>query len=175
MSRRYVLFAAVYESGPPALDGLRVMTAAGRSQVAGTGLLHRDVSGRTTLERTNGSKVVRAGLVGLVVGFAAGLGTRQMWATALIGAVIGAVVGYRDRTMEDRELHSLVGVHVPVGGYAVVALAEQDLAQRLSQQFDLALAICVMPISGPRMSELAHRMAIGNADVTRALDGPRGA
>jgi hypothetical protein len=171
MSRRYVLFAAVYGSSPPALDGLRVMTSAGREEVAGTGLLHRDASGRTTLERTSGSTVLRAALVGLVVGFAAGLGTRLMWATAVIGAVIGVIVGYRDRSTEDRELHSLVGVLVPTGGCAIVALTEQDLAQRLSRQFDLALATRMIPISGRRMSELARRMAIGNAEVTRALDG----
>lgn len=174
MSRRYVLFAAVYGSGPPALEGLRVMTSAGRQEVAGTGLLHRDENGRTTLERTSGSTVLRAALVGLVVGSAAGLGTMLMWATALIGAVIGAVVGYHDRTTEDRELHTLVGVFVPAGGYAVVALAEHDLARRLARQFDLALTTCMIPISGRRMSELARRMAVGNADVTRALDGPRG-
>lgn len=174
MRRRYVLFAAVYGSGPPALDGLRVMTSAGREEVAGTGLLHRDESGRTTLQRTSGSTVLRAALVGLAVGLAAGLGTRLMWATGLIGAVVGAVVGHRDRSTEDRELDELVGVHVPAGGYAVVALAEQDLAQRLARQFDLAQAICMMPIAGQRMAQLARRMAIGNADVTRALDGPLG-
>lgn len=171
MRRRYVLFAAVYRSGPLALDGLRVLTSAGREEVAGPSLLHRDEHGRTTLERPSGSTVLRAALVGLVVGLAAGLGTRLMWATALIGAVVGAVVGYHDRTTEDRELDVLVGVHVPPGGYAIVALAEQDLARRLSRQFDLAQAICMMPIAGQRMSELARRMAMGNADVTRALDG----
>ena len=150
MTRRYVLFAAVYGSDPPALEGLRVMTSAGRAEVAGTGLLHRDASGRPTLERTSGSTVLRAALVGLVVGFAAGLGTRLMWATAVIGAVIGAIVGYRDRSTEDRELHSLVGVLVPTGGCAIVALTEQDLAQRLSKQFDLALATQMIPISGRR-------------------------
>lgn len=171
MSRRFVLFAAVYRSGPLALDGLRVLSAAGREQVAGPSLLHRDELGRTTLERPSGSTVVRAALVGLLVGLAAGLGTRLMWVTALIGAVTGAVVGYRDRSTEDDELRSLVGVRVPAGGYAVVALTEQDLARRLSQQFDLAVETCMIPIAGRRMSELAHRMAIGNADVTRALDG----
>ena len=171
MRRRYVLFAAVYRSDALALDGLRVLTAAGRGEVAGTGLMHRDENGRTTLQRTSGSSVLRAALVGLAVGFAAGLGTRLMWATALIGAVIGCVVGYSDRTTEDRELDSLVGELVPSGGYAVVAVAEQGLAGRLSQQFDLAQAIRTIPISGRRMSELARRMASGNPEVLRALDG----
>lgn len=172
MSRRYVLFAAVYGSDALAIDGLRVLTCASRAEVAGTGLMHRDESGRTTLQRTAGSTVLRATLVGLVVGFAAGLGTRLMWATALIGAVIGCVVGYSDRTTEDRELGSLVGELVPSGGWAIVALAEQDLAGRLSQQFELAQAIRMIPISGRRMSELARRMASGNPEVLRALDGP---
>jgi hypothetical protein len=171
MSRRYVLFAAAYESGPPALDGLRVLSSVGRENIAGTSLLHRDEHGRTSLERTSGSTVLRAALVGLVVGFAAGLGTRLMWVTALIGAAVGALVGYSDRTTEVRELGSLVGELVPTGGYAVVALAEQGLAGRLSQQFDLAQAICTIPISGRRMSELARRMASGNPDVLQALDG----
>lgn len=109
MSRRYVLFAAVYGSDALALDGLRVLTSAAPAEVAGTGLMHRDQAGRTTLQRTAGSTVLRAALVGLAVGFAAGLGTRLMWASALIGAAIGCVVGYRDRTTEDRELDSLVG------------------------------------------------------------------
>jgi hypothetical protein len=171
MSRRYVLFAAAYESGPPALDGLRVLSSAGREDIAGAGLLHRDEHGRTTLERTSGSTVLRALLVGLVVGLAAGLGTTLMWVTALIGAAVGALVGYNDRTTEVRELGSLVGELVPTGGYAVVALAEQGLAGRLSQQFDLAQAIRTIPISGRRMSELARRMASGNADFLRGLDG----
>ena len=97
MSRRYVLFAAAYESGPPALDGLRVLSSAGREDVAGAGLLHRDEHGRTTLERTSGSTVLRALLVGLVVGLAAGLGTTLMWVTALIGAAVGALVGHNDQ------------------------------------------------------------------------------
>jgi hypothetical protein len=170
MSSRFVLFAAVYGSAPLALDGLRVLTSATREQVAGPSLLHRDADGRTTLERASGSTVLRAALVGLVVGFA-GLGTRLMWATALIGAVIGSIVGHRDRTSADRELGRLVGVLVPVGGYAVLALTEQGLARRLTQQFDRALATRMIPISGRQMSELARRMAIGNADVTRSLDG----
>jgi hypothetical protein len=172
MRRRYVLFAAVYGSGPPALDGLRVMTMAAREEIAGTGLLHRDLNGRTTLERTSGSTVLRAALVGLVVGLAAGLSTRLMWATALIGALVGAVVAYHDRATEDREVGSLVGELVPTGGYAIVALAEQGLAKRLSQQFDLAQATRMIPISGRRMSELARRMASGNPEVMRALDDP---
>jgi hypothetical protein len=172
MSRRFVLFAAAYASGPLALDGLRVLSSADRADVAGTGLLHHDEHGRTTLERTGGSTVLRALLVGLVVGFAAGLGTGLMWVTALIGAVVGALVGYHDRTTEARELGSLVGELVPAGGFAVVALAEQSLAGRLTQQFDLAQAIRTIPISGRRMSELARRMASGNRDVLAALDGP---
>jgi hypothetical protein len=171
MSSRYVLFAAVYGSGPAALDGLRVLSSAGRQEVAGSGLLRRDTAGRTTLERTSGSTVLRAALLGLVVGLAAGLGTVLMWVSALIGAAIGALVGYNDRTTEVRELGSLVGELVPAGGCAVVAVAEQGLAGRLSQQFDLAQAIRVIPISGRRMSELARRMASGNPDVLRALDG----
>lgn len=174
MSNHYVLFAAVYGSAPLALDGLRVITSAGRQEVAGTGLMHRDESGGTTLQRTGGSTVLRAALVGLVVGFAAGLGTRLMWVTALIGAVIGAIVGHNDRTTEDRELWSLVGEIVPPGGYAIVALTAQDLATRLSQQFDLCEATRTIPISGHRMNELARRLARGNPDVTKAFDGPAG-
>lgn len=172
MIRSYVLFAAAYSSGPLALDGLRVLNGAGREQVAGVGLLHRDDSGRTSRQVASGSTVLRSALVGLVVGFAAGLGTRLMWATALIGMVAGGVVGRRDRITEERELAHLVGGLVPMGGYAVVALAEQDLARRLSQQFDLAQAIRMIPISGRRMSELARRMASGNSEVMRALDSP---
>ncbi len=170
MSRRYVLFAAAYRSGPLALDGLRVLSSASRDEVAGSGLLHRSEDGRTTLESAGGSSLVRAAALGLVVGLAAGLGTRLMWITGLIGAVIGAVVGYHDRTTEARELGSLVGELVPSGGCAVVAVAEQGLAGRLSQQFDLAHATCMIPISGRRMSELARRMATGNPDVLKALD-----
>ncbi|HSO05495.1 MAG TPA: hypothetical protein VLQ92_13500, partial [Candidatus Limnocylindrales bacterium] len=115
MSRRYVLFAAVYGSGALALEGLRVLSAASREEVAGSGLLHRDQDGRTTLETTGGSSIVRAALLGLVVGLAAGLGTRLMGATALIGAAIGALVAHNDRTMEVRELRSLVGALLPEG------------------------------------------------------------
>jgi hypothetical protein len=53
-----------------------------------------------------------------------------------------------------------------------VAVAEKDLAGRLSQQFDLAQTTRLIPISGRRMSELARRMSSGNSDVLRALDGP---
>ena len=172
MSRRYVLFAAVYGSGRLAIDGLRILSSAGRQDVAGSGMLRRDDRGRTTLETTSGSSVVRAALLGLVVGLAAGLGTRLMWATALIGAATGAVVGYNDRMTEIRELGSLVGELVPAGGCAIVAVAEQGLAERLAQQFDLAQTTRLFPISGRRMSELARRMASGNSDVLRALDGP---
>jgi hypothetical protein len=172
MSRRYVLFAAVYGSGALALEGLRVLSAASREEVAGSGLLHRDQDGRTTLETTGGSSIVRAALLGLVVGLAAGLGTRLMWSTALIGAVVGALVGYNDRMTEVRELRGLVGELVPAGGCAIVAVADRDLAGRLSQQFDLAQTTRLIPISGRRMSELARRMASGNSDVLRALDGP---
>ena len=171
MSRRYVLFAAVYGSGSLAFEGLRVLSSADREEVAGSGLLHLHEDGRTTLERTSGSTIVRAALVGLVVGLAAGLGTRLMWTTALIGAVVGALVGYDDRTTEVRELRSLLGGLVPAGGCAIVALTEQDLARRLSQQFDLAQATRLIPISGRRISELARRMASGNPEVLRALDG----
>lgn len=173
MSSRYVLFTAVYRSGPQALDGLRVLSSAGRQDVAGCRLLRRDEDGRTTLETTGGSAIVRAALLGLVVGFAAGLGTVLMWFTALVGALIGALVGYHDRTAEVRELRSLVGELVPVGGCAIVAVAEQGLAGRLSHQFDLAQAIRMIPISGRRMSELARRMSSGNSEVLRALDDPQ--
>jgi hypothetical protein len=169
---RFVVFAAVYGSTAMALDGLRVLSSARREEVAGAGLLRRGDDGRISLQRASGSTVLRAALVGLVIGFAAGLGTRLMWATALIGAVIGSVVGYRDRTTEDRQLGSLVGEMVPQGGCAVVALADRALAERLAFQFDLAQATRMIPISGPRLSELARRMASGNAEVLRALDGP---
>jgi hypothetical protein len=174
VSGRFVLFAAVYGSAPPALDGLRVLTSAAREEVAGPGLLHRDVDGRTTLERASGSRTMRAALLGLAVGLAAGLGTSLMWTTALIGAAIGWIIGYHDRTTEVREWRSLVGELVPPGGCALVAVTAQDLATRLSQQFDLAQATCMIPISGRRMAELARCLSRGNADVTRALDSPEG-
>ena len=55
-----------------------------------------------------------------------------------------------------------------------MAVAEQSLAGRLSQQFDLAQATGTIPISGRRMSELARCLSRGNAHVTRALDSPEG-
>ncbi|MCU0299984.1 MAG: hypothetical protein MUF35_00080 [Candidatus Nanopelagicales bacterium] len=171
MSRRYVLFAAVYGSDAQALDGLRVLCAADRAQVAGPGLLHRDPYGRTSLQKATGSTVLRAAAVGMVVGFVAGLGTVLMWATALIGAIAGALIGHRDRQTEARELGELVGVLVPAGGCAVVAVAERDLADRLTHQFDLAEATRTLPIAGRRMAELARRVASGNREVIRALDG----
>jgi hypothetical protein len=170
MSRRFVLFAAVYASGAQAVDGLRVLTAANKEEVAGPGLLHRDEVGRTDLQSAGGSTILRAALVGLAVGLAAGLGTQLMWVTGLIGATVGAMVGYDDRATEVRELGSLLGEIVPPGGYAIVAIAAQDLAARLSHQFDLALDTRAIPISGRRMSELARLLARGNSSVTSALD-----
>jgi hypothetical protein len=170
MTRPFVLFAAVYDSGTQAVDGLRVLTSASRDEVAGPGLLHRDEIGRTDLQSASGSTILRATLVGLAVGLAAGLGTQLMWVTGLIGASVGALVGYDDRATEVREIGSLLSEAVPPGGYAVVAIAAQDLAARLSQQFDLALDTRVIPISGRRMSELARRLARGNSSVTSALD-----
>jgi hypothetical protein len=170
MTSRYVLFAAVYGSGPMALDGLRVLTAARRAEVAGTGLLHRDERGRTTLQRAIGSRIVRAAAVGLSIGLAVGLGTQLMWVTALIGAAMGGFVGYQDRTTEVRELADLVGEMVPPGGYAVVAVAEQSLAERLSHQLDLAQQTRTIPIAGRRMGELARLLARGNPEVTEGLD-----
>ncbi len=172
MSGRFVLFAAVYGSGQLALDGLRVLNSAKKAEVAGTGLLHRGEDGRTTLQRAIGSTITRAALVGFVVGLATGLGTRLMWATALIGAAMGLLVGYRDRTVEVRELGNLIGELVPPGGYAVVAVADQALASRLSIQFDLAQQTRAIPISGRRMGELARLLARGNPEVTRGLDDP---
>ncbi len=174
MSGRYVLFAAVYGSGQLALDGLRVLTSAKKAEVAGTGLLHRDEDGRTTLQRAIGSTIARAALVGFVVGLAVGLGTQLMWVTALIGVAMGSFVGYQDRTTEVRELGSLIGELVPPGGYAVVAVADQALASRLALQFDLAQQTRMIPISGRRMGELARLLARGNPEVTRGLDGSEG-
>ncbi len=174
MSTRFVLFTAVYRSGTQALDGLRVLTSAGKDEIAGPGLLLRDESGRTTVQRAGGSPVARAALVGLVVGLAVGLGSSVMWATGLIGAGLASIMGYSDRATEVRELGSVVGQFVPPGGYAIVAITAQGLAQRLSEQFDLAQETHVIPIAGRRMSELARILARGNAQVTRALDGPAG-
>lgn len=171
MRQRYVLFAAVYGSEPLAFDGLRVLQTSGEDSVAGLGLLRRDDYGRTTLERTTRSSV-GAVLVGLVVGLAAGLGTKLMWATALIGAVIGGVVGLSDRRKEVRELSGLVGALVPAGGCAIVAITEEDLARRLSWQFDLAQETRAIPIADRRTSELARCLARDNTRVRRALDLP---
>lgn len=171
MTHQYVLFAAVYGSAQLALDGLRVLTAEKPAEVAGTGLLHREEDGRTTLQRAIGSTITRAALVGLVVGLAVGLGSPLMWVTALIGAAMGAIVGYQDRVTEVRELASLVGEIVPPGSYAVVAVAEHSLASRLSRQFDLAQQTRMIPIVGRRMGDLARLLARGNPDVTRGLDG----
>ena len=170
MTSRYVLFAAVYPTDRQAIDGLRVLSAAGRDEVAGPGLLHRDAHGRTTLQEVGGSLLLRGAGVGLAVGLAAGLGTQAMWATGAVGAVIGAVVGHRDRSLETRELDWILGERVPPGGYAVVAVAAQELAERLVRQFDLALSVRVLPIRGSRLSTLARTLARGNAEVTRALD-----
>ena len=170
MSGRYVLFAAVYGSGQLAFDGLRVLSSAKNAEVAGTGLLHRGEDGRTTMQRASGSTIARAALVGLVVGLTVGLGTQLMWITALIGAAMGSFVGYQDRTTEVRELGSLIGELMPPGGYAVVAVADQALASRLSLQFDLAQQTRMFPISGRRMGELARVLARGNPEITRGLD-----
>jgi hypothetical protein len=96
-----------------------------------------------------------------------------MCATALIGAVVGALVGHHDRAMEGRELTRLVGELVPMGGCAVVAVTERDLAARLAAQFDLAVATRAVPIVGGRLSQLARRLASGDRAVIRALDQPR--
>ena len=170
MTRRFVLFAAAYPSAAQAIDGLRVLASASKDEIAGPGLLHRDEIGRTDLQSAAGPTILRATAVGLLVGLAAGLGTQLMWVTGLIGAAMGALVGYDDRATEERELGTLLGELVPPGGYAVVAVTAQDLATRLAQQFDLAVDTRVIPIAGRRMSELARRLARGNASVTNALD-----
>jgi len=119
---RYVLFAAVYASAAQAIDGLRVLAAMNRDQVAGTSLLHHQADGRTTVQSAGQSPTLRAVLLGGIVGMAAGLGSQAMWATTAIGAVLGALVGYADRSLESRELGSLVGTLVPRGCYATILL-----------------------------------------------------
>jgi hypothetical protein len=171
---RYVLFAAVYASASQALDALRILTSMSSDQVAGTSLLHREPDGRTTLQSAGQSPTMRAVLLGSVVGMAAGLGSQAMWATAIIGGVLGALVGRADRNLETRELGTIVGTMVPPGSYAIVALADRELADRLPAQFDLASQTRSFPIAGRRMSELARCLARSNERVSRALDSRDG-
>ena len=63
-----------------------------------------------------------------------------------------------------------MGVRVPAGGYAVVALTEQDLARRLSQQFDLAVDDLHDPDRGP--TDVRARTQDGHRERGRDA-GPR--
>lgn len=166
-----MIFAAVYRSAENAIDGVRVLAEAAADEVARPSLMRREAGGRLILQETGLDPVLRAGLVGAIIGFATGMGSRVMWATMLIGALIGVLSGMSDRSLMIRELGALMAAQMPPGTYGVVAVADQDVASRLPEQLELAESTRVLPIASRGVAELARCLAAGNRRVTHALDG----
>lgn len=177
MAARYVLFSAVYGSNADAVLDLHTVVrgaardrAAGDHAVAGPGILHRDRQGRLSLDKAGGATVTYSAVTGMAVGFAIGPGTPSLWGSALVGLVIGGLVGYRDRGREVRALSALLGERMPPGAHAIVAVVAEGFAARLPGQLDLALATMMFPIDAPERAVLAKSLARGNTVVTEALD-----
>lgn len=172
MASRYVLFSAVYGSNADAVIDLHRFVArpAGDHAVAGPGILHRDARGRISLDRAGGATLTYSAVTGTAVGFAIGPGTPSIWGSALVGLVIGVLVGHRDRGREVAALSRLLGERFPPGAHAIIAVVAEGWAVRLPGQLDLALATMTFPIDAPDRAVLAKSLARGNTVVTEALD-----
>jgi uncharacterized membrane protein len=129
-----VLVAGTYADAETAADDFNTLKAGekdGEYEVVGAVVMNRDESGKVDVHE-HGDKHVAAGTtLGAIGGLVVGLFAPPLLAATAIGAGIGAVIGKLSKRHEEKELGLDVEEYLPPGSSAVVAVVDDQWADKV--------------------------------------------
>jgi hypothetical protein len=168
----YVLVVGLYPQAEPAVMDLRDLTNPGpvAEVLAGTGLVARVGRGVTVQQGGGGTLGY-----GIGTGAAAGLvvGHWMPWplTTAVVGAVIGGLIGVRLRRRESAHLLALIDLDLRVGETALVTVVPAVHLGEVRHAMWRARKTTGRVLDDPDSLRLARGLVRGNPVATEALGG----
>ena len=168
----HVLCVAIYASVEEAGLDLRELTGPSgfAESVGGSGLLHRG-TGRVTLQQAGGGTLGYGIGTGAAVGIVAGVILGYPLVVGGIGAVVGGIIGYRNRTREVDGLVRVLDDAIPVGATALVAVVRAEAWPVLRGTLDRALRVSGWPLDDGPLVPFARSLVRGNPTATEDLGG----
>ncbi|HEX5827696.1 MAG TPA: sulfatase-like hydrolase/transferase, partial [Candidatus Limnocylindrales bacterium] len=158
------VFVAGYrdvESAATDFDALVAKVRAKAARIDGAILVSRDAAGEVTVQQT-GDELGRKGMAwGGGVGFLVGLAAPPLLAATVVGAAAGRVMGSLASHKVETGLHDQIGMAMPPGTAAIIAMFEDD--QRLAVEQALPGALLRSIAQSEKQGLAAMKDALGEA------------
>lgn len=166
-----IMLAATYDDPTAASEdyaALKEMKADDFDVVSAV-VMHRDADGKVKVDESGaivGGGAVLGGAVGLVVGLFA---PPLLLATA-VGAGIGAIAGELAKKHEEKKLGMELDDVMPAGTSAIVAIIDDQYADRVDHAFAKATKRVSKAIDKDDYEKLQKALDKGGDEVAKALD-----
>jgi uncharacterized membrane protein len=129
-----VLVVGTYSDAGAATDDFKALKSgedAGEYKVVGAVVMDRDASGKVEVQEHGDKTVSHGAEAGAVAGLVVGLFAPPLLAVTAIGAGIGAGIGALVKRHEEKELGVEVDEYLPPGSSAVVAVVDDQWADKV--------------------------------------------
>jgi uncharacterized membrane protein len=129
-----VLVVGTYADAEAASDDFNTLKAGeqdGEYEVVGAVVMNRDASGKVDVHEHGDKHVAGGATLGAIGGLVVGLFAPPLLAATAIGAGIGAVIGKLSKRHQEKELGVDVEEYLPPGSSAVVAVVDDQWADKV--------------------------------------------
>jgi len=168
-----ILVVGTYADAGAAADDFATLKSgesAGEYKIDGAVVMNRDASGKVQVEEHEDKHIGHAATVGGGIGLVVGLFAPPLLAATAIGAGIGAGVGALKKRHEENELGVDVEEYLPPGSSAVVAVVDDEWADRVEKSLVKADKRITKAIDKNDYDELQKAISKSSDQVSDAIE-----
>jgi uncharacterized membrane protein len=172
-SDNLVLVVGSYADAGAAADDFAALKAgqdAGEYQVVGAVVMNRDASGKVQVKEHGDAHVAGGTALGAAGGLVLGLFAPPLLAATAIGAGIGAGIGALSKRHEEKKLGVEVEDYLPPGSSAVVAVVDDQWADRVENALVNSDKRINKAIDSGDYEQLQKAIAKSSDEVAGAID-----
>ncbi len=166
-----LVVGAYADAGAAADDFATLKSAedAGEYKVVGAVVMNRDASGKVDVKEHGSGDVGGGAAVGGAAGLVVGLFAPPLLAATAIGAAIGAGIGALKKRHEEKELGVDVEEYLPPGSSAVVAVVDDQWADKVENALAKSDKRISKAIDKGDYDELQKAISKSSDDVSDAI------
>ena len=167
-----VLVVGSYADAGAAAEDFKTLKSgedAGEYKVVGAVVMNRDANGKVEVDEHGDKHVGHGAKVGGGVGLVVGLFAPPLLAATAIGAGIGAGIGALKKRHEEKQLGVDVDEYLPPGSSAVVAVVDDEWADKVEAALVKADKRISKAIDSGDYDELQKAISQSSAEVSGAI------
>jgi uncharacterized membrane protein len=166
------LVVATYaDAGAAAADyaTLESGQSAGEYKILGAVVMNRDANGKVEVKEHGDERVGGGAVLGGAAGLVVGLFAPPLLAATAVGAGIGAVIGKLSKRHAEKQLGVDVEEYLPPGSSAVVAVVDDEWADRVESALVKSDKRITKAIDSGDYEELQKAISTSSDEVSQAI------